>query len=167
MFSRDDSTGLLTDTNTTYNLLPTGTYRPKKAISPLMLCFSGYTNTSSYWADEVKFSIPTSNTSATSPKYLITGTRSRSTSTTGYISAFALEATTGAITEQLFVTPSTGSGGSANAVSPAPFGEDYFAITDSGSNFVEMWKISEDGKSAVAVAHLGLGAAPANVVWVD
>ncbi|XPS69116.1 Carboxy-cis,cis-muconate cyclase [Ascochyta lentis] len=136
--------------NTTYSLLP-----------------PGYTNTSSYWADEAKFSIPASNTCATSPKYLITGTRSHSTSATGYISAFALDADTGAITEQLFITPSTASGGTANAVSPAPFSEEYFAISDSGSNFVEVWMIDNEAHSAAAVAHLGLSAGPANIVWVD
>ncbi|KAF1929970.1 3-carboxy-cis,cis-mucoante lactonizing enzyme [Didymella exigua CBS 183.55] len=150
VYKRDNATGLLTDMNTTYSLLP-----------------SGYTNTSNYWADEAKFSIPVFNSSTASPKYLITGTRSRSTSSPGYISAFALDASTGAITEQLFITPSTASGGSANAVSPAPFSEEYFAITDSGSNFVEMWRIADDATSAAAVAHLGLSAGPANVVWVS
>ncbi|KAJ4361496.1 hypothetical protein N0V95_001833 [Ascochyta clinopodiicola] len=127
----------------------------------------GYTNTSSYWADEVKFSNPTSNTRATSPKYLITSTRSLLVSDTGYISAFALDAATGAITEQLFITPSTASGGGANAVSPALFSEDYFAITNNGTNFIEMWKISKDGKKAAAIAHLEASNYPANVVWVN
>lgn len=103
--------------------------------------------------------------SGTSPKYLITGTRSRSTNATGYISAFALDASTGAISEQLFLVPSTASGGAANAVSPAPFSEQYFAITDSGSNFIEVWKIADDGTEAEAVAHLDLDVGPANVVW--
>ena len=109
------------------------------------------------------FSLPSND--ATSPKYLITGTRSRSTNATGYISAFALDSSTGGILEQLFLLPTTASGGSANAVAPAPFSEQYFAITDSGANFIEMWKISDDGKEAEAVAHLGLENGPANVVW--
>ncbi|KAF2126689.1 3-carboxy-cis,cis-mucoante lactonizing enzyme [Dothidotthia symphoricarpi CBS 119687] len=150
IYKRDNFTGLLTDTNTTYSLLP-----------------SNITDLSSYWSDEAKFSIPSTNSSTTSPKYLITGTRSHSTSILGYTSAFALDPITGAITEQLFITPTTGSGGSANAVSPAPFSEEYYAITDSGSNFLEMWKIGDDGKSAAAVAHLGLNGAPANVVWTN
>ncbi|KAJ4352405.1 uncharacterized protein N0V89_007753 [Didymosphaeria variabile] len=150
VYARDTETGLLTDKNTTYSLLP-----------------AGFTNTSSYWADEVKFSLPAFNASATSPKYLITGTRSRTTSLQGYVSAFALDATTGGVTEQLFLLPTTSSGGSANAVAPAPFSEEYFAITDSGSNFVEVWKMDDEGMSAASVAHLGLGAGPANVVWVN
>ncbi|KAF2252018.1 3-carboxy-cis,cis-mucoante lactonizing enzyme [Trematosphaeria pertusa] len=148
VYSRNNTTGKLTDMNTTYPLIP-----------------STFANTSSYWADEALFSIPGGNVSGTSPKYLITGTRSRSTNATGYISAFALDASTGAISEQLFLVPSTASGGAANAVSPAPFSEQYFAITDSGSNFIEVWKIADDGTEAEAVAHLDLDVGPANVVW--
>ncbi|KAK9419183.1 putative Lactonase, 7-bladed beta-propeller-domain-containing protein [Seiridium unicorne] len=149
-YKRDETTGELTFTNTTYSLLPTG-----------------FTNSSSYWADEVLISIPSSNSSALSPKYLLAATRSRTTGVPGYVSAFSLDSESGAITEQLFLTPTTNSGGSANAVSPAPFNEDYFAITDSGSNFLEMWKIDTSGEETTAapVAHLGLASGPANIVW--
>lgn len=149
-YSRDTTTGELTF-NTTYSLLP-----------------SSFTNTSSYWAGEVLFSHPASNsTSSKSPQYLLAATRSRTTSIPGYVSAFALDATTGAITEQLFLLPTTASGGSANAVSPAGFSEDYFAIADSGSDFIEMWKIeaSGNGTTAGVVAHLDTASGPANVVW--
>ncbi|KAH8898446.1 3-carboxy-cis,cis-mucoante lactonizing enzyme [Thozetella sp. PMI_491] len=150
VYSRDNTTGLLTDTNTTYPLIP-----------------SSYTNTSSYWADEVKLSVPSDATA--SPKYLICGTRSRETSAPGYVSAFALDSESGAITEQLFLLPTTASGGSANAVSPAKFDEAYFAITDSGSNFIEIWKIEEGDASttASAIAHLALANGPANAVWLS
>lgn len=65
--------------------------------------------------------------------------------------------------------PTTSSGGSANAVSPAKFDEDFFAITDSASNFVEIWKMEDNGgsQSASAVAHLDLDSGPANAVWLD
>ncbi|KAH8651426.1 Lactonase, 7-bladed beta-propeller-domain-containing protein [Xylariales sp. PMI_506] len=151
-YSRDTTTGELTFTNTTYSLLPTG-----------------FTNSSSYWADEVLFSLPSRNSSVTSPKYLIAATRSRTVGIPGYVSAFALDEDSGAITEQLFILPTTNSGGSANAVSPAPFSEDYFAITDSGSSFVEVWKIggSENSTTASAVAHLDLASGPSNVVWYN
>ncbi len=124
---------------------------------------------SSYWADEVLASIPrsSSNNSPTSPKYLLASTRSRTSDIPGYVSAFALDSKTGAITEQLFLTPTTNSGGAANAVTPAPFNEDYFAITDSESNFLEMWKIDPSGEETTAapVAHLDLETGPANIVW--
>ncbi|GKT47488.1 carboxy-cis,cis-muconate cyclase [Colletotrichum spaethianum] len=149
-YKRDTTTGKLTFTNTTYSMLP-----------------SGYTNTSSYWADEVLFSIPGSDGDANAPKYLIAATRSRTTGVPGYVSAFSLDSTSGAITEQLFLVPTTNSGGSANAVSPAKFSEDYFAITDSGSNFLEIWQIvtKDCSTTASAVAHLDLASGPANVVW--
>lgn len=147
-YTRDTSTGELTYTNTSYSLLP-----------------AGFTNTSSYWADEVLFSVP-SDTNSTSPKYLLAATRSRTVGIPGYVSAFALSST-GAIESQLFLVETTNSGGSANAVSPAGFSEEYFGITDSGSNFLEVWKISGNGTSttAAAVAHLGLANGPANIVW--
>lgn len=147
VYSRDNSTGELTFTNTTYSLLP-----------------DGFTNgTESYWADECLISVPSSNSSATSPKYLIAATRSRTSTIPGYVSAFALDAETGAITEQLFLLETTGSGGSANSVTPAKFSEEYFAITDSAANFVEVWKI--DGNTASAVAHVDTESGPANVQW--
>lgn len=100
-----------------------------------------------------------------SPKYLLAATRSRTTGTPGYVSAFSLDPKSGGIKKQAFLRPTTGSGGSANAVSPAPFSEDYFAITDSGENFVEVWRIEE--KKASVAAHLDLENGPANVVWYD
>ncbi|KAI0014100.1 3-carboxy-cis,cis-mucoante lactonizing enzyme [Xylariaceae sp. FL0662B] len=149
-YSRNTETGELTSTNTSYPLLPLG-----------------FTNTSSYWADEVLFSLPSNYN--TSPKYLLAATRSRTVDVPGYLSAFALDGASGAITEQLFLLPTTNSGGAANAISPAKFSEDYFAITDSGSNFIEVWKIdeSETGTTASAVAHLDIAEGPANVVWYN
>ena len=52
-------------------------------------------------------------------------------------------------------------------MSPALFGEEYFAITDSGANFVEVWKIEREGMGASAVARLGFESGTANVVWMD
>ncbi|KAG5743316.1 hypothetical protein H9Q70_013970 [Fusarium xylarioides] len=144
-YQRNTKTSKLEFRNETYSLLP-----------------SGFTNSSSYWADEVLLSTPAEGTS---PKYLLAATRSRKTGVPGYVSAFSLDAETGGIREQLFLQETTNSGGSANAVSPASFSEDLFAITDSGSNFIEVWKIK--GKNASAVAHLDLANGPANAVWYN
>lgn len=38
-------------------------------------------------------------------------------------------------------------------------------IPDSGSDFIEVWKMAEDSSSASAVAHLDLAEGPANAVW--
>lgn len=179
IYSRDEDTGMLGNTNVTYFLLPSGT---TELLHPLHSCAdpfppkTAFTNTSSYWADEVKLTVPSSSSgnssTSSSPKYLITGTRSRTTSAAGYVSAFALDSATGNITSQLFLLPTTGSGGSANAVSPASFSEDYFAITDSSDNFIEVWKIEETSSNnqtstttASVAAHLDLDNGPANVVW--
>lgn len=95
-------------------------------------------------------------------------TRSRNTTIPGYVSAFSIDADTGAIISQLFLTGSTNSGGSANSVTSAPFAEEYFAITDSASN--QVWKITANGTTTgtgEAVAHLDLATGPSDVVWVD
>ncbi|KAF4635315.1 hypothetical protein G7Y89_g2778 [Cudoniella acicularis] len=145
VYLRDTTTGELTYTNTSYSLLP-----------------STYTNTSSYWADEVQFSVNSDGT----PSYMYAATRSRTTAIPGYVSAFSIDAETGAIVKQLFLTETTGSGGSANSVTSAPFREEYFAITDSGSNFVEVWMITTNGTNSAtgkAVAHLDLSSGPSDV----
>lgn len=167
VYSRDNSTGMLTFTNTTYSLLPDG--KISHILARFCLNFlsltrhTGYTNSSSYWADEVIFSTKNS----TSPKYLYAATRSRTTDIPGYVSAFSLDADTGAITEQLFLLPTTNSGGSSNSVGPSGFSEEYFTIPDSGSNFLEVWKMADDATSAAAVAHIDLENGPANAVWVS
>lgn len=171
VYSRDNSTGMLTFTNTTYSLLPDGKMPPSyphprtpaRFLFDLLTRPTGYTNSSSYWADEVVFSTKNS----TSPKYLYAATRSRTTDIPGYVSAFSLDADTGAITSQLFLLPTTNSGGSSNSVGPSSFSEEYFTIPDSGSNFLEVWKMADDAASAAAVAHLDLENGPANAVWVN
>lgn len=116
--------------------------------------------------DEVLHSITSGN--STSPKHLLAATRSRTVGIPGYVPAFSLSPS-GPIVSQLFLLPTTNSRGSANAVSPAGFSKEYFGITDSGSNFLEVWKVIEEGntRTAAAVAHLGLANGPANIVWVN
>jgi carboxy-cis,cis-muconate cyclase len=89
------------------------------------------------------------------------------------VTAFSLDSVSGAVKEQLSLLPTTGSGGTANSVSPALFNENYFAITDSQDSFVEVWKLetiaarnkNRATQSAKVVAHLDLYGGPANVVW--
>lgn len=125
---------------------------------------AAFSNSSSYFGDEVVLSIPQAYTS--SSRYLICSTRSLGT-TPGYVTVFALDPLTGNITSQLFVLRTTGTGGEANAVSAAIFSEEYFSITDTSSNFIEVWKIESRKKStsAFAVAHLDFDSEPANAVW--
>lgn len=123
------------------------------------------TNASSCWADEVAFSVP--KLYKTSPKYLIASTRSRDQSNTGYISAFALDPQTGAIATQLFIVPSSGSGGLSNSVSPSPFNEKIFGIADSVGNYVEVWEIDRNGTNATPVARAYTVSEPANIIWYN
>ncbi|RAO70373.1 uncharacterized protein BHQ10_006385 [Talaromyces amestolkiae] len=147
IYTRNKSTGRLVNTNVTYSLIP-----------------SSFSNYSSYYGDEVAFSIP--GEKSLPPRYLICSTRSLGT-TPGYVTAFALDPLAGNITSQLFVLPTTGTGGQANAVSPASFSEEHFATTDTSSNFIEVWKIESNktSTSAFAAAHVDLDSAPANAVW--
>ncbi|PIA88996.1 Carboxy-cis,cis-muconate cyclase [Cercospora beticola] len=115
-------------------------------------------NGSQYWSDEVALS--------KSSNFLWATSRSRSTSSTGYISAFNLTAN-GTIDQQLFLLPTTSSGGSANAVAPSGFNDEYVALTDSSVGFVEIWKLAANASAATVVSHLDLndGGCCANAVW--
>lgn len=144
VFGRDADTGELVSANTTYSLLP-----------------GGFANSSSYWSSDVAVS----NATSASPRYLLAFARSRSTGVNGWVSGFALDAETGAITERVFIEEANGTGGTTNAVVPASFSEEYFAVTDQGADFVEVWQIANNGTSASAVAHLDLESGPVNVVW--
>lgn len=118
-----------------------------------------------YWSDEVAVSL--------TAKYLWASSRAKSDNNTGYISAFTLNEA-GAIVEQLFLLPTTTSGGAANAVTASPFSDRIVALTDSSVGFVEIWEMAEDGSSASIVAHLDVadggmsgtkGGCCANAVW--
>jgi len=122
-------------------------------------CTLGLAN-ASYWADEVVLS--------PSNKYLWATTRARDNSSKGYISAFSLSAT-GEVSKQLFLIPTTSSGGAANAITPAFFSDELLALTDSSKGFVEIWKFSSDTATAKAVAHIDFEETGccANAIWYD
>jgi carboxy-cis,cis-muconate cyclase len=89
-------------------------------------------------------------------KFLYATTRgSRNGSSKGYLAAFALK-DDGSIASQNYITPTTTSGGGSNQVVPSTFDDNYFAILDSATGFVEMWKQNENGTGAAVVAHLDL-----------
>ncbi|KAL4947991.1 hypothetical protein BDW69DRAFT_102971 [Aspergillus filifer] len=147
VFNRDLISGRLSATNTTFSLLP-----------------SGFSSPATYWADEVIFSVAREGSY---PKYLFASTRALNSTFQGFVTAFSLDSDTGAIKDRLFLLPTTGSGGGSNAVSPAIFSEEYFAIADAGDNFVEVWKLHESGTMASVVAHLDIDESPSNLVWMD
>lgn len=142
LYALDDTTGLPTAINATYSLLPSGKSD----------------DTANYWADEVALSA--------SNGYLWATNRARSTNNTGYISAFQLDSA-GTVKSQLFLVPTTSSGGSANSVAPSSFSDRFVALTDSSVGFVEIWELATNDTTAFVVAHLDLddGGCCANAVW--
>ena len=125
------------------------------------MLFAPGLNSSLYWSDEVMIS--------PSAKYLWATSRAHKAGTPGYISAFSISPTTGSIEEQLFLTETTTSGGAANAVAPAPFSDEFVALTDTEKGFVQIWQLNtcDDGASAEVVAEISLpgGGCCANAVW--
>lgn len=116
-------------------------------------------NASDFWADEVALSA--------NNKYLWASNRAHDSSKKGYISAIGVD-DDGNLREQFFITPTTNSGGYANAVSPSPFDDAIVALTDNSTGFVEIWKMDDDKASAKAIAHLDIkdgNGCCANAVW--
>jgi carboxy-cis,cis-muconate cyclase len=106
-------------------------------------------------------------------KYLYATTRgSRSETSKGYLSAFTLNED-GSVARQNYITPTTTGRGGSNQVVPTLFDDRYFAILDSKTGFVEMWKQKEDGTGAAVVARIDLvdktgakeGSCCSNAVW--
>ena len=79
------------------------------------------------------------------------------------------DAAAGAIEKQLFLSETTTSGGSANAVTPAPFSDEFLALTDTEKGLVQIWRFDAAKESAVVVAEVAIqgGKCCANAVWYD
>lgn len=122
---------------------------------------------------------------SSSAKYLFATTRSNSMihkgadGITGYISVFKLDSE-GAIERQLCMMPTPTSGGHSNAVSPAPWSDDWLALTDDDCGGVEIYKLETEGRAAeelgaqlARVARLELpdgdkhGGFGMNAIWYD
>jgi len=117
-------------------------------------------NPSAWWPDEVMISH--------SAKYLWATNRGRQAGTKGFISAFRL-GDSGEIERQLFLMETTTSGGSANAVTPAPFGDEWVALTDTEKGLVQIWRFDVVKEEVEVVAEVGIpvGRCCANAVWYD
>lgn len=110
-------------------------------------------------------------------KYLWATARAQSKSNlTGYISTFLLDSD-GVIVKRMFRVPTTTVGGIANAISPAPWGSEWAAMTDVPNGYVQIWKMTgkKEGDhgteytSAEAVARVDIadGGCCANAIWYD
>ncbi|KAK8030178.1 putative carboxy-cis-cis-muconate cyclase [Apiospora rasikravindrae] len=130
-----------------------------------------------YWSAEVMLS------EGGNPKYLWATARAWTRNDTiaphaGFISVFGLdEEGGGEIRGELFRVPTTTLNGGANAISPAPWSEEWAAMTDIGTGYVQMWRIERttDENGAVTsttardVARVDIpdGGCCANVIWYD
>ncbi|KAK7752883.1 hypothetical protein SLS62_005225 [Diatrype stigma] len=121
-------------------------------------------NASAYWAAEVALS--------PSGRYLWASSRARGSADLGYLSVFQLD-DRGAVEDRLFMVPTTTRGGIANSVSPAPWSDEFVAMTDYGTGYVQIWKVmsgnAEANATATAVARVDIvdGGCCANVIWYD
>ncbi|KAE9567973.1 Carboxy-cis,cis-muconate cyclase [Colletotrichum fructicola] len=142
VYSIDQTTGIPSYANASFSLIPEGA------------------NSSDYWSDEVAI--------AYGSKFLWATSRARDANNTGYISIMSLN-DDGSVEKQNFLSPTTTSGGSANAITANSFSDMYVALTDSSTGFVEIWEMGDGGASASAVAHLDLndGGCCGNAVWLN
>lgn len=86
-----------------------------------------------YWSAEVMLS--------RSERYLWATSRAQSNTTyPGYVSAFLLSGE-GQIIKRMFMVPTTTVGGWANAISPAPWSDEYAAMADHPTVYVQMFKM--------------------------
>ena len=122
-------------------------------------------NSSGYWSAEVMLS---------HSNILLWASARASTDTdyVGYISCFELRSD-GKIRELLFMEPTTTTGGIANQVSPAPFSDEWMALSDFPRGYVEIWQVMNlrewEGVTArpVAKVEIGDGGCCANTIWYD
>jgi carboxy-cis,cis-muconate cyclase len=111
-----------------------------------------------------------------SERYLWATARAKSNSTDlGYINGFLLSQS-GEVVKKMFMAPTTTVGGIANAIKPAPWSDEFAAMTDYPNGYVQMWKMqgkrqTEHGveyerAEVVAQADIGDGGCCANVIWL-
>ncbi|KAK0714188.1 Lactonase, 7-bladed beta-propeller-domain-containing protein, partial [Lasiosphaeria miniovina] len=148
-FGIDDISGAAHDAGKEYSLIPTGN------------------NNKNYWSAEVMLS--------PSGRYLwATARAQRNVDVVGYISCYLLAAD-GAIVKLMFMVPTTTTGGWANAISPAFWSDEYAALADTPTGYVQIWKLSEPKDTpqgveygtakAVARVDIGDGGCCANAIW--
>ncbi|KAK5655199.1 hypothetical protein OQA88_6098 [Cercophora sp. LCS_1] len=149
MFDLDAATGMAVTEVERFSLVPDGV------------------NNTLYWSAEVMLS--------KSEKYLwATARAKRGSSESGWISAFLL-ADDGRVVKRMFMIPTSTVGGWANAISPAGFSDEYAAMTDYPTGYVEMFKMeggveTEDGlvyetARSVGKVEIADGGCCANVIW--
>ncbi|OCL01207.1 putative carboxy-cis,cis-muconate cyclase, partial [Glonium stellatum] len=110
-------------------------------------------------------------TVSSSGSYLWANSRARSSNATGYLTAFSLDPSSGAIIEQILMVPTSSVGGSANSVAAAFFSDQFVALTDYPTGYVEIWQMNNAASKFTAkpIARVDIkdGGCCANAVWYD
>lgn len=101
-----------------------------------------------------------------SGEYLFATTRSNHFDVTGYITAFKL-GPSGEIERQLFIHPTSTSGGHSNAVSPCDFSDEWLALCDDQLGFVEMYRWRDETLARVARVDIPEQGFGMNAIWYD
>lgn len=101
-----------------------------------------------------------------SGEYLFATTRSNHFNVTGYITAFKL-GPSGEIEKQLFINPTSTSGGHSNAVSPCDFNDEWLALCDDQLGFVEMYRWRDETLARVARVDIPEQGFGMNAIWYD
>lgn len=101
-----------------------------------------------------------------SGEYLFATTRSNHFDVTGYITAFKL-GPNGEIERQLFINPTSTSGGHSNAVSPCDFTDEWVALCDDQLGFVEMYRWRDEKLARVARVDIPEQGFGMNAIWYD
>ncbi|KAJ5682085.1 Carboxy-cis-cis-muconate cyclase [Penicillium maclennaniae] len=101
-----------------------------------------------------------------SGEYLFATTRSNHFDVTGYITAFKL-GPSGEIERQLFINPTSTSGGHSNAVSPCDFSDEWVALCDDQLGFVEMYRWRDETLARVARVDIPEQGFGMNAIWYD
>ncbi|QKX57573.1 uncharacterized protein TRUGW13939_04691 [Talaromyces rugulosus] len=101
-----------------------------------------------------------------SGKYLFATARSNHNDVHGYISAFRL-GPEGNIEKQLFINPTSTSGGHSNAVSPCDWSDEWLALCDDQDGFVEMYRFKNELLARVARVDIPEKGFGMNVIWYD
>ncbi|KAL8383447.1 hypothetical protein RB595_010579 [Gaeumannomyces hyphopodioides] len=152
-YSLDPETGVPTAEESSYYLLPKNITQMDKQ----------------YWSAEVMLSRSARFLWATARAWV-------NTTNHGYVNGFLLDRE-GRVVKHMFQERTTTTGGYANAISPAPFGDEWAAMTDVPSGYVQMWRMTGRAETGLGIEYAGAeavakvdivdGGCCANVVWYD
>lgn len=99
-------------------------------------------------------------------QYLFATTRANGHDITGYITAFKL-GEAGQIERQLFIQPTSTSGGHSNAISPCDWSDEWLALCDDQVGFVEMYRFRNERLARVARVDIPEKGFGMNAIWYD